>query len=322
LTFNTNNIQLFNKKFWIKMSSILIKLSIILILVSLNSLVESRKDKIKLKDIQVLTLTSGKWTTGRRTNPLPQLQCVGGYCNLFKPQTVQCYNRGSDGIDIQWECKTEMDNKYKFGQIDVLCEGYDYPEDDYVLIGSCGLEYTIDLVNTNSNNNYQQNYDKTYRQEYKPKISNSFSFGYILCVGFIIFVIYYTCLRPNSATTQRDNRSSAGSPPPPGFRSDFSDDKSGRTSSDYSTHDRSGAYNANANTGNGFMTGLFTGGTLGYLFGSRTNPTNYSDQSSYFGRRASPPPSYFSSSSPSGSSSSSSPSTSKTTSGFGGTKRR
>jgi len=308
------------------MSSILIKLSVILILVSiisLNSLVESRKDRIKLKDIQVLTLTSGKWTTGRRTQPVSQLQCVGGYCNLFKPQTVQCYNRGSDGIDIQWECKTEMDNKYKFGQIDVLCEGYDYPEDDYVLIGSCGLEYTIDLVNANSNNNYQQN----YKQEVKQKISHPFSFGYILCVGFIIFVIYYTCLRPNSATTQRDNRSSAGSPPPPGFRSDFYDDKCGGTSSDYSSYRndntyRSGAYNANANTGNGFFTGLFTGGTLGYLFGSRNNPTNYTDQSSYFGQRASPPPSYFSSSTPSGSSSSSSPSTSRTTSGFGGTKRR
>jgi hypothetical protein len=309
------------------MSSILIKLSIIMILVSiisLNSLVESRKDRIKLKDVEVLTLTSGKWTTGRRTKPVPQLQCVSGYCNLFQPQTVQCYNRGSDGIDIQWECKTEMDNKYKFGKIDVLCEGYDYPEDDYVLIGSCGLEYTIDLVNANSN--YQQNYDNTYRQEYTPKTKNSnpFSFGYILCVAFIIFVIYYTCLRPNSATTQRDNRSSAGSPPPPGFRSDFHDDKYGGTSSDYrsdSTY-RSGAYNANANTGGGFMSGLFTGGTLGYLFGSRNNPTNYSDQSSYFGNRATPPPSYFSSSSPSGSSSSSAPSTSRTTSGFGGTKRR
>ena len=39
----------------------------------------------------------------------------------------------------QWECKTEMDSKYRFGRLDVSCEGYDYPEDPYVLRGSCGV---------------------------------------------------------------------------------------------------------------------------------------------------------------------------------------
>ena len=32
-----------------------------------------------------------------------QLQCVGGSagCNTYVPQVVQCYNRGSDGVDVQ-----------------------------------------------------------------------------------------------------------------------------------------------------------------------------------------------------------------------------
>jgi len=32
-----------------------------------------------------------------------QLKCVGGTagCSAFVPQIVQCYNRGSDGTDIQ-----------------------------------------------------------------------------------------------------------------------------------------------------------------------------------------------------------------------------
>ena len=40
---------------------------------------------------------------------------------------------------FQWECKTDMDNAYRFGQVEVSCEGYDYPEDPYILKGSCGV---------------------------------------------------------------------------------------------------------------------------------------------------------------------------------------
>lgn len=28
----------------------------------------------------------------------------------------------------------------------MICEGYDYPEDDYILLGSCGLEFTLDYT--------------------------------------------------------------------------------------------------------------------------------------------------------------------------------
>jgi len=32
-----------------------------------------------------------------------------------------------------------MDNAYRFGKVEVSCEGYDNPEDPYVLRGSCGV---------------------------------------------------------------------------------------------------------------------------------------------------------------------------------------
>jgi hypothetical protein len=75
------------------------------------------------------------------------MKCVGGTagCTAFVPKLVQCYNRGSDGIDIQWECKTEMDNEYKFGKIQVTCEGYDKKHDPYIFRDSCGLIYKIDF---------------------------------------------------------------------------------------------------------------------------------------------------------------------------------
>ena len=34
--------------------------------------------KIKLKDVNVLTLHAGQMTSGRRSSPVPQLNCVGG----------------------------------------------------------------------------------------------------------------------------------------------------------------------------------------------------------------------------------------------------
>lgn len=46
----------------------------------------------------------------------------------------------------QWECKTDMDNAYRFGGIEVSCEGYSHPADSHILRGSCGLEYTLELT--------------------------------------------------------------------------------------------------------------------------------------------------------------------------------
>ncbi|KAF2352476.1 Store-operated calcium entry-associated regulatory factor, partial [Trinorchestia longiramus] len=62
--------------------------------------------------MQALTLHGGRMTKGRRSAPVPQLECVSGGnapCSAFKPPVVQCLNKGFDGIDVQWECKTDMD---------------------------------------------------------------------------------------------------------------------------------------------------------------------------------------------------------------------
>ncbi|XP_054931277.1 store-operated calcium entry-associated regulatory factor-like [Dermacentor andersoni] len=46
-------------------------------------------------------------------------------------------------VYFQWECKAEMKSQ-KFGLIQVRCEGYDSPQDEYVLLGSCRLEYYLE----------------------------------------------------------------------------------------------------------------------------------------------------------------------------------
>jgi hypothetical protein len=32
-----------------------------------------------------------------------------------------------------------MDNAFRFGKVMVTCEGFDYPDDPYILKGSCGV---------------------------------------------------------------------------------------------------------------------------------------------------------------------------------------
>ena len=59
-------------------------------------------DRILLNDLKVLTLHHGQMTTAHRSSPIPQLKCLGGSAQCsFTPQTVQCYNKGSDGYDVQ-----------------------------------------------------------------------------------------------------------------------------------------------------------------------------------------------------------------------------
>ncbi len=39
-----------------------------------------------------------------------------------------------------------MPKKYKFGKLSVSCEGYAYPEDPYILAGSCGVSEKIFIL--------------------------------------------------------------------------------------------------------------------------------------------------------------------------------
>ena len=60
-------------------------------------------------------------------------------CDI-RSEHVACYV-------LQWECKTDMDNAFRFGEVEVTCEGYDYPDDPYILKGSCGVsEYFASLA--------------------------------------------------------------------------------------------------------------------------------------------------------------------------------
>ncbi|EFX70643.1 hypothetical protein DAPPUDRAFT_309378 [Daphnia pulex] len=279
---------------------------ILFVVFCLGSTFGGSSDSVKLSNIQVLTLYHGKMTNGRRSSPVPQLKCVGGTagCGAFTPQVVQCYNRGSDGDDVQWECKTDIDNAYRFGKISVSCEGYSYPDDPYVLKGSCGLEYSIDLTKEGYGNQQGHNYygnadhtnDKRSNSYYtNDKRSNSYHTqestgssigGLIILVvaGLMIYALYKTCIAPaaeqvfQSSTTSDDFGGYPGgdpyrtnAPPPPGFRSEFAPNTGspfgascGGDQAGFGSRPASGRTGTGSGTGAG---GFWTGAATGGLLG-------------------------------------------------------
>ena len=56
--------------------------------------------------------------------------------------------------EFQWECKADLDKRVQFSVLKVSCEGYEYTSDPYVLIGSCGLEYSLETRSPKSFNDY------------------------------------------------------------------------------------------------------------------------------------------------------------------------
>ncbi|NWU97964.1 SARAF factor, partial [Upupa epops] len=222
---------------------------------------------VLLKEIQTLTLHRGQYTTARRTPAVPQLQCTGGTAGCSHvPEVVQCYNKGWDGYDVQWQCKADLAHTYRFGQIEVSCEGYDYPDDPYILRGSCSLLFRLEL---------------TEEGERKVKDSGSFGSSYyqprkdsydsgagvivvivLLALGFGVYKLFLSNQQPQQSSGDSDEFTrpfwqSPQAPAPPGFKSSFTDDNS------FATHSAHGT-----RSGPGFWTGLGAGGLLGYLAGS------------------------------------------------------
>nr|XP_012999813.1 store-operated calcium entry-associated regulatory factor [Cavia porcellus] len=269
--------------------------------------------------------------------------CISSKCNYTKCTLVI---RTSFYFFSQWECKTDLDIAYRFGKTVVSCEGYDSSEDQYVLRGSCGLEYHLDYTEIGlkklKESGRQQGFSfSDYYYKYYSADSCAtgglVTIGVLLTIAFVVYKLFlsdgqcspppYSESPPYSQHHQRFS-GSAGAPPP-GFKSEFT----GSQSTGHGTASGFGSAFAGqqgyGDSGPGFWTGLGAGGILGYLFGSSRTATPFSNswyQPSY-------PPPYSSPwnsraySPPHGglggySTCSGSETKTRTASGYGGTRRR
>jgi len=243
---------------WIQIALLLCVVS-----VSLPFAQASYKKGVRLTDVQVLTLYNDRWTSGSQR--IPQLQCTGGSAGCQKtPAVVQCRNMGSDGFDVQWKCEADMHKSVKFGRIEVSCEGLTRPDDPYVVKDSCGLEYTLELVDG------------------KARESSSYSPAFVLIAFIVMAVLWFSCSsmfngRDQQPRSQHHARPSApppysasSAPPPPGFKTH------------YAGYTGDSDIPRSSNDGPGFWSGLMTGGGLGYLYGrSQPSSTTYRPSASY-----------------------------------------
>lgn len=150
--------------------------------------VEAGKESVRLQDIDVLTFTSGDFTRGRRRAGVPQLKNVGGTAKgKYEPHTAMCKNIGFDGHDVAWKCEADLPNEYTLGKVTVTCEGYDYPEDSYVLKDSCGLEYKLEYSETGR----QQPRDRSDHYEMKNRRREH---GFIAGIFYSIYDLAYTII--------------------------------------------------------------------------------------------------------------------------------
>jgi hypothetical protein len=77
------------------------------------------------------------------------MKCIGGSARgLYDVDIMRCKNSGSDydSENVQWTCTASLPEDFKLGSTDVICEGYDSPDDPYILKGSCGVEYRLILT--------------------------------------------------------------------------------------------------------------------------------------------------------------------------------
>uniref|UniRef100_A0A914HXJ4 Store-operated calcium entry-associated regulatory factor n=1 Tax=Globodera rostochiensis TaxID=31243 RepID=A0A914HXJ4_GLORO len=283
-------------------------------------------NRVLLRDITSLTLRRGEYTSGRRSSPVPQLECVGGTAyGKFAPKVVQCYNRGWDGRDVQWECKAEMNKDYQFGSIDVSCEGYDYSNDPYILAGSCGLRYELDFSSIGAKRQTFGDYVSYPSGRPWFKFEN---IVYILAILFIMYILYLMFWQGAGTAGGANRRPGGGgggyppddAPPPPGWNNPppppSYDDSCGGSGA-------GGGSGGRGSGGPGFFSGLGLGALGGYLWGRnpgydseyryrRPHTSSYDqyDSGGHYGGGG------YGGSSPSTSSST------HTSSGFGGTSRR
>lgn len=137
-----------------------------------------------------LTFYKGQMTTGKRSAPRNQLNCIGGNaCDQSSIiNAVQCTNTGVDGYGaVQIKCETQLPTNLVLSNTKVICEGCTASGDFHKLLGSCGLLYSLDDTNKNSNN------DNNNTNYYSDGDGVLLFIFLVIIVVTIAFCIFYIC---------------------------------------------------------------------------------------------------------------------------------
>ena len=101
--------------------------------------------QVNLGDVPSLVFSKGQYTTRGRAAPVEQLRCTGWCSYWHEPREVLCVNvdHGKGRADPTWACEADLDDGYFLEDTEVVCEGWEHPNDLLVLAGSCSLGYRL-----------------------------------------------------------------------------------------------------------------------------------------------------------------------------------
>lgn len=139
--------------------------------------------RIPMSSLKTLYFKDGTMTYARRGKKLPQLQCIGNskhLCDTYGPDIIMCKSAG----DGAWRCEADLHPSVRLGSVEVSCEGWDHPDDEYVLRGSCLLEYNILPAYVDGNSSYLGNSSQS-------SIGSTFFFvAFFAVVGYIVYSFF------------------------------------------------------------------------------------------------------------------------------------
>lgn len=94
------------------------------------------------------------------------------------------------------QCEADLHHSVRFGNVDVSCEGWEGPHDDYVMRGSCTLKYTV-----------LPNYPDRNYQSSSPSNSNKEGLVFLAIIAAIFLYFFWKGRQDNE---NRRNRGSGG----------------------------------------------------------------------------------------------------------------
>lgn len=114
------------------------------------------QDSVKWSDVNTLTFNQGHNTTKKfyylgKEYVTPQLNCLGGSAESKKNKikTIECMKVTNIELDKEnyfWKCESPFPKAFKLDNVEVSCASCCYPDNLFMFVGSCSLEYTLETV--------------------------------------------------------------------------------------------------------------------------------------------------------------------------------
>ncbi|KAI9797503.1 MAG: hypothetical protein M1833_005414 [Piccolia ochrophora] len=234
-------------------------------------------NSVLLSNVKSLTLRKGLKTSHRRVSAIPQLKCVGGDARKhYDIDVMRCKNQGADYDDenIQWTCTASLPPEFKLGSTEVICEGYDSPDDPYILKGSCGVEYRLML--TDKGEEKYGGEDNLWK-DFRPRgyINWSAVFFWAIFIGILGLILYSAFVNRARGGVRRPGGNNpfgwggggggggGDDDPPPPY------DHRPPRKQQYSSRQAGGDPRVQQGWRPGFLTGALGGAAAGYFAGNR-----------------------------------------------------